>query len=132
RPAGNWSGGVIADGADHTANFTTAGLTGAITINLDTPRTIGALVFDNPSNTFGWTISGPNVLTLSKTGTPTIAVNNASITATISVPLAGTQGFTFSGPGTLALAANSTLTGPITVASGNLNVNATISAPVTV
>src|SRR5262245_49625045 len=62
--AGNWTGGTIADGANNTATFATASLTGPINANLDTSRTLGGLVFDNPSNTFGWTISGTNTLTL--------------------------------------------------------------------
>ena len=53
REGGNWQSGIVADGANNTADFTTAGLTGPMTINLDTPRTIGSLVFDNPTNTFG-------------------------------------------------------------------------------
>src|SRR5437868_3846276 len=48
----NWSGGTVANGANQTANFTTSGLTGDMTVNVDTNRTIGAMVFDNPSNTF--------------------------------------------------------------------------------
>src|SRR5437868_544812 len=103
--AANWQNGIVADGANNTANYTTAGLTGPISVALDTPRTVGSLVFDNPSNAFGWTIAGSNPLTLSNSaaGGPTVAVNKASLTATLSVPLAGTQGFTKTGPGTLAL-----------------------------
>src|SRR5439155_27215167 len=89
----NWSGGIVADGANSTANFTT-GLTGGVNVNLDTPRTIGSLVFDNPASAFGWSVSGTNALTLSNASGPSIAVNNAAITATLTAPLAGTQGFT--------------------------------------
>src|SRR5262245_13198721 len=54
--ATNWQLGVVANGADNTATFATFGLTAPITVTLDTSRTIGSLVFDNPSNTFGWTL----------------------------------------------------------------------------
>jgi autotransporter-associated beta strand protein len=117
--AGDWLNGIVADGADNTATFATAGLSGDITVNLDSARTIGVLVFDNPTNTFGWTIQGGNSLTLSNAGGPTIAVNNASITATIATPLAGS--FTKTGPGTLALTGNNNgLTGGVTVSAGVL------------
>jgi len=120
---GNWTGGVVADGANNTANFTTSGLTGDITVNLDTARTIGNLVFDNPTNTYYWNVTGTNTLTLSNTTTPTIAVNNGNIAATVAVPLAGTQGLTKTGPGALILSGNNTgLTGGITVSAGSLSV----------
>src|SRR5437660_29829 len=83
--AANWQGGVVADGANNTATFATANLAGSQVVNLDSPRTIGALIFDNPTNGFGWTLSGVNPLTLSNSavGGPTVAVNSA---ITVSVP----------------------------------------------
>ena len=48
--AANWQSGVVADGAGHTANFTTAGLTGNVFVTMDTARTIGSLVFDDAFN----------------------------------------------------------------------------------
>jgi autotransporter-associated beta strand protein len=122
--AGNWLNDSIADGANNTATFATAGLTGDITVNLDSVRTIGALVFDNPTNTFGWTITGSNSLTLSNSasGGPTIEVNNGAITATIASPLAGTQGFTKTGSGTLNLTGTNSYSGTVTVSDGTLAV----------
>ncbi|HEY1379143.1 MAG TPA: autotransporter-associated beta strand repeat-containing protein, partial [Gemmataceae bacterium] len=119
----NWSGGTVASGANNTANFT-AGLGGAVGVNLDTARTIGALVFDNQGTGFSYTIGGTNALTLSNTTAPTITVNTGT-TAVMAAPLAGTQGFTLSGPGTLALTnpAN-TLTGAITLAGAKLQLGA--------
>ena len=40
-------------------------------------------MFDNPTNTFGWTVTGSNTLTLSNSasGGPTIEVNNGAITS---------------------------------------------------
>jgi autotransporter-associated beta strand protein len=123
--AGNWQTGVIADGANSTATFATAGLTGPMTVNLDSPRTIGSLVFDNPTNNFNWTVNGGNPLTLGNASGPSIAVNNANITATVPVALAGTQGFRKIGPGTVFLTGNNTgLSGGITVAAGVLGVTA--------
>src|SRR5947209_3168641 len=118
--ATNWNGNVVANGANNTATFATSGLSSGVLINLDSARTIGSLVFDNPSNTFGWTIQGTNTLTLSQTGGSTISVANPAITATISAPLAGS--FTQNGPGTLLLTGNNTgLTG-VAVSSGVVGV----------
>lgn len=125
----NWVGGVVADGANNAANFTTTGLTDNMIVNLDSARTIGNLVFDNPTNTFSWTINGPNTLTLSNTTPPSIAVNKANLSAFVNVPLAGTQGLTKTGPGTLFLGGNNTgLSGGITVSGGALNVTRTATA----
>src|SRR5439155_21519528 len=89
----------------------------------DTARTIGNLVFDNPTNTYNWSVTGTNTLTLSNTATPTMAVNNGNIVATVAVPLAGTQGLTKTGPGALTLTGNNTgLTGGVTVSAGSLSV----------
>jgi autotransporter-associated beta strand protein len=58
---------------------------------------------------------------LSNTTAPTFTVSNANIPVTVSASLAGTQGFTYSGPGSMTLTANNTgLSGPITVSSGVL------------
>src|SRR5262245_58304319 len=128
----NWLNGLVANGAGATANFTTASLTGPITVTLDTPRTLGALVFDNPTNSFSWSLVGTNALTLSGPAAPTIAVNNTAtnasrdVTAIISAPIAGTQGFTKTGAGTLLLTGNNTgLSGGITVSGGVLSATRT-------
>jgi autotransporter-associated beta strand protein len=125
--AGNWLGGAVADGADHTATFATAGLTGPMTVSLDTARTIGSLVFDNPTNSFGWNVTGAATLTLSNSASagPTIAVNNTAITATIAAPLAGS--FAKTGSGTLTVAAAAPALSPgtnLAMTAGTLNVDA--------
>ncbi|HEX8913798.1 MAG TPA: autotransporter-associated beta strand repeat-containing protein [Humisphaera sp.] len=122
---GNWVGGVVADGAGSTATFATAGLTAPQVINLDTPRTVGNLVFGNPTNAFGWTIDGAaagSTLTLD-TGTaaaPTVAVTNPNLTATINAQLAGSAGFVKTGTGTLVLTQQASYGGPTAVVGGTL------------
>jgi autotransporter-associated beta strand protein len=117
----DWQNNTPADGADNTATFATANLTGPISVPLDSSRTIGALVFDNPTNTFGWSIIGSNTLTLTNSAGPVIAVNNANISANVLAPVGGSQGFNKTGAGTLVLAANNTgLNGGITVTAGTL------------
>jgi autotransporter-associated beta strand protein len=123
--AGNWTAGVVANGANNTATFATSGLSSGVLINLDTARTIGSLSFDNPSNNFGWTIQGTNTLTLNQTGGASIAVNNSAggtppVTATIAVPVSGT--FNKTGTGNLILSANNTALSGVTVTGGLLGV----------
>src|SRR5688572_28221987 len=74
----NWLNNVIANGANNTATFDVAAGFTPTFVSLDSNRTIGNLVFDNPNNV-GWTIGGTTTLTLSSTPTPTIANNNPII-----------------------------------------------------
>src|SRR5439155_2356939 len=43
----NWAGGIVADGAGNIADFSKLNITVNPTINLDTPRTIGQLSFND-------------------------------------------------------------------------------------
>jgi autotransporter-associated beta strand protein len=124
----NWSGGTVADEVGATANFSTVNITEDRTVSLDSPRTVGALVFADASTpSHGWTLdnnaSPTNVLTLEQTtGVPTITVNNlgAGKETNISLSLAGTQGLNKGGVGTLVLSGNNTISGPVSVlASSN-------------
>ncbi|HEV2971100.1 MAG TPA: autotransporter-associated beta strand repeat-containing protein [Pirellulales bacterium] len=122
----NWSGGVVANGTDGIADFSTINITADDTVHLDTARTIGQLKFGDTTPSNNWILDNDgnffDVLTLAvSSGTPTITVNND--TATISAVLAGTQGFTKSGAGTLLLNVgtfNNTFTGGVTVSAGTL------------
>lgn len=120
--ATNWNNGVIADGADNTADFSTLDITSNSIVTLDGARTIGNLIFGDTTLSTNWVLNtgtgGP--LTLDVTaGTPTITANNG--TNTIGAVLAGTKGFNKAGTGTLRLngANNTTL-------SSNININAGI------
>ena len=119
--AGNWQNSTIASGAGVAADFSTLGLASAPTVTLDGARTVGDLLFGDTNNGFGWMLNtgtgGP--LTLSTTsGTPTIVVTNES--ATIGAALAGTQGITKTGTGTLTLTASNNYSGATTISGGNL------------
>ncbi len=117
-----WSAGSIADGTGSTANFSTVNLTTDRTVTLDSSRNIGVMDFGDTSGTNNWFLnsSGGSVLTLSA-GTPSIVVNQN--TATLNVPLAGTVGFTKSGPGTLVLAATNSLSGTLNLDSASTTAN---------
>jgi len=122
----NWSGGLVADGLDAIADFSTLDIASNRTVNLGASRSIGTLIFgDATTVSNNWTLAngvgGPWTLTLAtSSGGPVIQVVNQAVT--ISAALGGTQGFTKSGAGALTLsnAANS-LVGGISVAAGTLN-----------
>jgi autotransporter-associated beta strand protein len=120
-----WSGNLIATGAGQTANFSTINISGNRTVTLDSPRTIGTLRFnDITSAFFNWTLAATNdaALTLDNglAASPTIAVTN---TATISAPLGGANGFTKSGPGTLILSGNNSLSGTVNLDTGSTTIS---------
>jgi autotransporter-associated beta strand protein len=113
--AGNWSGNNIADGADSTADFSTLNITADSTVTLDGARTIGNLKFGDTTPSHKWILSTGGPLTLDVTsGTSTIRVNNS--TANITLVLAGNDGVTVVGPGTLDLDTSTcTFTGGLTI-----------------
>ncbi|HYO24851.1 MAG TPA: autotransporter-associated beta strand repeat-containing protein, partial [Lacipirellulaceae bacterium] len=138
----NWSGGVIASGANNTANFNTlditdqSGVTGAaaVRVDFDGPRTLGHLVFgDTNIATPGvWEITTvdplTNRLTLADAAKPTITVNQLGVVeptpgsppvfddVIIRPNLAGTQGFDKLGAGIASV----TSTYDATTAANNL------------
>jgi fibronectin-binding autotransporter adhesin len=122
----NWLNGIVADGTDATADFSTIAITANRTNTLDSSRTIGNLQFANTNGTSLWLLnaSGGSVLTLAtSSGTPTLttATNGANIiVAAINAPLAGTGGLTKTGPGVLALGGTNTYSGATIISGGTL------------
>jgi autotransporter-associated beta strand protein len=107
----NWTGGIVADGSTYTADFSQANLSADRTVTLDTSHNLGTLKFGDGSGGQNWTITNANgsTLTLNNgSSSPAIVVTN---TATLASPVAGTDGFTKSGPGTLVLAGANSLSG---------------------
>src|SRR4051812_22351223 len=99
----NWLNNLIANGAGFTADFSTLNITADSTVNLDSSRTIGNLIFGDATtvsndwtlanNGTGTTQGAGNILTLDNTGgtgAPKITVKNSGVT--ISAELDGTQG----------------------------------------
>ncbi|MCX6875001.1 MAG: autotransporter-associated beta strand repeat-containing protein [Verrucomicrobia bacterium] len=129
--ATNWLDSLIGDGAGNTSFFSTLDLTADTTVHLDSPRTVGALIFGDtdPSTAAGWLLddggSPDNTLTLAGT-TPTIIVNalGSGKAVTIGVLVAGTAGLTKIGAGTLTLSAANTYSGTTAVRAGTLEVAA--------
>jgi autotransporter-associated beta strand protein len=117
-----WSGGVPADGAGNTADFSTLNITASRTVTLDSSHTIGSLKFGSTASANNWllTSSAGSALSLSS-GAPLISVNQN--TATLAVPLAGTSGFTKTAAGTLVLSGTNTLSGTLNLDSGSTSAN---------
>ncbi len=120
----SWTGGIVADGAGNTADFSTVNLPGDTSINVVDPRTIGNLIFGDTevvNSPASWSLSG-NTITLAGT-TPTITVGalGDGKSVTIGDVLAGTAGLTKAGAGTLVLTANNTVTGGVNVNGGVLD-----------
>jgi fibronectin-binding autotransporter adhesin len=130
---GNWAGGTPADTAGNTADFNSVDLTGDVTVNLTTTgRTLGSLIFGdtNTATAGGWTIAGPNTLTLDNTGgtgAPAIQVNSLGSGKVVSItaPLAGTAGFIKNGLGGLSLSNANGLNGGVTINQGALTLDFT-------
>ena len=120
--AANWNNGVIAAGADNTADFSTLNLTTNSTITLDVSPTIGNLIFGDTAPDNNWLLTGGTLTLQVSSGVPTITAINAA--NTINSVLAGTSGFAKAGAGTIRLggANNTTLSGNIKVNAGILQV----------
>jgi autotransporter-associated beta strand protein len=116
----SWFGGIIAEGAGNTADFSTLDITADRSVTLDSPRRVGALRFGDVSGGQNWLLDSSNGASLTLDSgfgvSPSIVV--AANNATIQVPLAGTNGFTKSGPGTLILAASNSIAGALNLDRG--------------
>jgi len=138
----NWQGGIIAQGADNTADFSTLSLSANATVTLDGAQTIGTLIFGDQANAHSWTLNtgtgGP--LTFSVSVNPASAIIVSNQTATIGATLAGTQGLTKSGNGALVLVESPGYDGGTTNNAGTFEVlsnfntsnNITFSAPLVI
>src|SRR5215471_10641811 len=92
----NWLD-VIADGAGNTATFSNA-LGSTVTVALDSPRTIGTLLFPSGVFSISNTVAG-NTLTLAGGSKPMIVVPSGSGATLRGVAVGGTDGFILDGGG---------------------------------
>jgi autotransporter-associated beta strand protein len=116
--ASKWAQGIIPDSATVTADFSELNnMSTNHAVTLDSSRTIGGLKFGDLAGTWNWLIDSSRGSTLTLGGTPLITVNDN--TATLSASLAGTSGFTKTGPGTLVLNASNSLSGALNLDSGS-------------
>ena len=120
--AGNWQNSVVGSGVDATADFSTLGLTAAAVVTLDGARTIGGLKFGDQNSAYGWTVNtgtgGPLTLDVTS-GSPIVNVVNQ--TATLATVIAGNDGLTKTGNGTLVLGSNAnSFTGDLVINAGTV------------
>jgi autotransporter-associated beta strand protein len=122
--ASNWASGVIADGASGTADFSKLNITQDMTVNLDSSRTIGQLLFGDTTQSNQWTLDNngdaANVLTLNNGASqPVINITTTNQLTTISAVIAGTNGLSKTGNGRLQLSGSNTFTGQVTLGNAN-------------
>ncbi len=127
---GNWTSSVVATGANDTATFANTYGTYANPFNIvvNTNRTIGNINFTGTSNDLTISRINTNTLTLDvTTGSPTLTVANAARTLTLTTPVAGNDGMTKAGLGTLILnpVAANTFTGGTIINAGVLQIGST-------
>ncbi|MGC3988280.1 MAG: autotransporter-associated beta strand repeat-containing protein [Chthoniobacteraceae bacterium] len=124
--AANWNPAAVPNSNSAIADFSQQNITAASTVTLDGAQTVSALIFGDTDTTTAatWTLAAGSSGTLTlatASGAPSITVNTS--TAIISAPIAGTQGFTKLGSGTLALSGANTFTGGVTVTAGILTLS---------
>ena len=142
--ASRWTNNLIGNGVNVTADFSTLNITAGVTVDVDSPRTIGGLKFGDTTPSHGWTLDNNgqplNVLTIDGTNAPTIvatapltviaALNLATnvtvanpSTVTINGGINGTGGLAKTNAGTLAFATTSTntYTGGTMINAGTVN-----------
>lgn len=137
----DWQGGVVANGSGATADFAQLNPDGPFTVFLDSPRTLGRVVFGDTdwNSPAQWKLSNggnaANVLTLAGPN-PSVQVDAATSPSgdTVDVPaanatpsaldvvLAGSAGFTKTGVGTLQILKPATISGPLTITKGIVEV----------
>jgi len=138
--AANWSGGAAADGEGATAFFNTIDIASNTTVRLDAARTLGGLVFgDTVTNTpAGWILddngTAGNILTLAGTA-PTLTVEplgseqGTNKTVAVRAVLAGTNGLTKAGGGSLTLSRANTYSGATALSDGALQLEVLSELP---
>ena len=120
---GMWQDSLVARGAGIGADFATLELGASATVTLDQPETIGRLLFGNELSSGSWTLTGSTLTLDNKTAKPIIQVT-ADRTATITAPLAGTNGVLKSGGGTLVCQlAKPALSGSVLIRQGAVHVD---------
>ena len=127
--AANWLNSLVGTGSGNAANFNTVDISADTTVNLDSARTIGSLIFgDSDSSGASWILANNGVAgnkLILAGATPTVTVNDLGAgKTTISAVVDGTAGLTKSGAGALALTGANTYTGGTVITNGTLAITA--------
>jgi autotransporter-associated beta strand protein len=121
----NWNNEVVASGMDFTANFSTLNLTNTISVNVDSPTSIGTLLFgDIDPASAGWynfynNGSETNTLTVTNVVVNAFAANTGVALYPV---LQGSGALAKSGAGRLVLVNTNTYSGGTSVNQGSLRV----------
>jgi autotransporter-associated beta strand protein len=117
----NWSNNVVGNGAGVLADFSQLDLFSDSTVDLNGSRTIGSLVFGDTTPDSNWIITNSvsGVLTLDN-GANAPVINVSNQTTIVAAQLAGTNGLTKIGNGTLKLTVDSAYSGGTSVNAGTL------------
>ncbi len=123
----NWLDSLIGNGSGNMADFSQADLTADTTVNLDSARIVGNLLFGNAdaNPNANWILGNngnqANTLTLAG-GTPTVTVNplGTGKSAAINAAVAGSSGLVKAGAGTLTLGGTNPLGGNVIISAGTL------------
>ncbi len=119
----NWDS--LPNAVDAVADFSTLNLTANATVTLDGNFKVGTLNFGDTTPSNNWTVSAGTpvgILTLDVSTGPAI-VNVVNQTATISAVVAGNDGITKNGAGTLTLSGANTFTGGLNISAGALRLS---------
>ena len=121
----NWTS-IPTFGTDVILDFSTLNIAAATATTLDGNRTAGTLKFaDATTASHDWTVNTgtSGTLTLATTSPAIPEINVSNRIATLNAVLAGSQGFTKTGAGTLVLGnAANTIAGTITISAGTLQI----------
>ena len=121
----NWSGSLVAGGVQADADFSGINLASDAAVTLNGPRTVGNLIFGDAGPSHDWSLrkgsSGGLTLDVSS-GNPVVTVLNRTVT--LGVDLAGNEGLSKDGTGTLHLTGVNTYSGPTRVKAGVLRLSA--------
>ena len=115
-----WWNGATATAWNSAATASFGKPSGKVTIASGGVSAAAGLVFSGD----GYTIEGDGLTLAGATATANTIEVADLVSATISAPLAGTTGFRKTGPGSLVLSGTNTLSGPVAVAAGTLEVAA--------
>ena len=111
-----WTSATVASGPSAIADFSSVNITPDVTVTMDAAYTIGTLkVQDATTVSNSWIFAGSNALTLDNGASAPVLNVLTGTGHTISAPLAGTNGFSKTGAGTVILSGTNTISGAVTL-----------------
>jgi len=122
-----WAGGIVATGANNTAQFSGINITANTIVNVDAGRTISDILTGDTSQSQEWTFTGGPLNLANTTIQPQIRVLQNS--ATFNTVITGTDGLRKEQAGVLVLSATNTYTGDTSINRGTLRFGSSAAIP---